>query len=465
MTLLQRQSHIPKYGILNEASFFDRNPGLTTPLLTDEEMYKNLNASDIKDIDSFGRNIGFQTEIGSISHPEQKSLKRFISISALNSFPNCGIKNEHGIIHHEWVYFKYLPFTEQDDNGIDHICQFQYPPTNATSNSMASIDDYTSAAQLAQYFQYKSLFEGYLQQIEQHTAVFIWKSSSPAPTFRGALYDWFLETNGGYWGARLGLGGGNSKQIRIILNLQDWSVHIVNVALSTITANSVKWSAYSLPDGQMIDSGKIEIINKRLAGNSVAHLQEQIPWIEYNQSSLSYHLNIQNVLLYRFELSYSTQASDDAEWVAKSTNSYFLTNPIRTEMIDRQSRFSLFGAIRRLLPKVKIHASCSSAFNSKVDCLLTNTDDMVAIMIKLSIYSDPPHNDSDDNRVLPAFFSNSYITLLPSESVHVDVSVGNTSVLCSNRSLVFAKSPRSKVMFSLDGWNVHEVNTAITCGI
>ena len=464
--MLPSYSHVLKYGILNEASFFDRNPGLTTPLLNDEELHNNFNVSDIVDIDSPGRSIGFQTEIGSVSFPEQNSLKRFLSKDALQLYPNCGVKMEQDdSIHHEWMYFKYLPFTENDSNGIDHICQFRYPPINTTSNRMASVDDYTSAAQLAQYFQYKALFEGYLQRIEQHSAVFMWKSSSPAPTFRGALYDWFLETNGGYWGARSGLGGGDFKHARIILNLQDWSVHIANAAPLPITANSVNWNAYSLTDGRMIGSGNIELLNNHVAGNSVTHLRGQIPWLGANQSSLADHLNIQNVLLYRFEMVYSVSLSDREEWDAESTNSYFLTDPMKIDYTDRQSRFALFGAMRNVIPKVKIDASCTLQFDSNVRCSLTNIDVRAAIMIKLSLYSDPPYNESKDSRILPAYFTNSYFTLLPSEAVYVHVSVGDVRVQCSNKSLVFAENPQSKVMLSLDGWNLHEVNTAITCGM
>ena len=147
------------YGILQEEAWFDRNPGFTSPLLTDDEKKLNVRPDDVQDKDQPYRNIGFQTEDGSISHPKLESLQRFLSKEALSAYPDCGERSTiGGSVHEEWAYFKYLLFT--DDRGVDHICQFDH--SSGTSNRrMDSIEDYTWAAQLAQYFQYKSLVEGY----------------------------------------------------------------------------------------------------------------------------------------------------------------------------------------------------------------------------------------------------------------------------------------------------------------
>lgn len=82
---------------------------------------------------------------------------------------------------------------------MDHICRFALPPhgrnaSSASNRRMDSIEDYTLAAQFAQYVQYKSLVEGYSHRMwEWYSAMFVWKASSPAPTFRGALYDWYQD--------------------------------------------------------------------------------------------------------------------------------------------------------------------------------------------------------------------------------------------------------------------------------
>jgi mannosylglycoprotein endo-beta-mannosidase len=154
------------YDIQDEGAWFERNPGFTYPLLSDVEAKLNIRPEDVRDKDLPYRNIGFQTEVGSVSHPELESLKRFMSKEALLAYPDCGERSTvGGSVHEEWTYYKYLPFT--DDGGVDHICQFAFPPHDGCNSSgtskrrMDSIEDYTWAAQLAQYFQYKSLVEGY----------------------------------------------------------------------------------------------------------------------------------------------------------------------------------------------------------------------------------------------------------------------------------------------------------------
>jgi hypothetical protein len=194
-----------------------------SPLLSDAEGKLNMRLKDVQDKDLPFRNIGFQTEVGSVSHPDLESLERFLSREALSAYPDCGERMTiGGSVHKEWTYFKYLPFTE--DDGVDHICQFAFPPheyntSNTSNRCMDSIKDYTWAAQLVQFFQYKSLVEDYSNRmwewyvrlllfyvidismachwyshlvhatIIRYLAFFLWKTSSPGPTFRGALYD------------------------------------------------------------------------------------------------------------------------------------------------------------------------------------------------------------------------------------------------------------------------------------
>jgi hypothetical protein len=56
---------------------------------------------------------------------------------------------------------------------------------------------------MVQEQQYQVMVEGFASHLfEWYTAVIIWKSQSPWPSLRGALYDHYMETTGGYWGVR-----------------------------------------------------------------------------------------------------------------------------------------------------------------------------------------------------------------------------------------------------------------------
>ena len=65
------------YGVLRGAQFFERNPGLYM-----WEAHRIVRADHLE--------IGFQPEIGSVSTPTLRSLRRFLSPAALRRFPARG---------------------------------------------------------------------------------------------------------------------------------------------------------------------------------------------------------------------------------------------------------------------------------------------------------------------------------------------------------------------------------------
>ena len=455
------------YKIQREEIFFSRNGAFGSPLLTDDEIKRNIQPLDVKDKDSSYRNIGFQTEVGSVSHPE--SMKRFLSQEALDSYPNCGETSEYGSsVHEEWTYFKYIPFTEED-TGLDHICQFAFPPYKHNSTNihrMDTIDDYTWAAQFAQYLQYKSLFEGYTYRIwEWYSAVFLWKVSSPSPTFRGALYDTYLATNGGYWGARAALAV-EGDHIRLVLNLHDWTIHVINSAPIVVTAvTSVQWSAYSLR-GTLLKEGSETRIpgDGTIHGDNVIHLEESLPWVGMDLDEMS------DVLIYRLELSYA----DNLGTTNTARNSYYLTDPSLTSY---KSRFALLGALRKEVPLVNLDVRC--IMDSGIKCTIHNNlgTDVVAVMIRLALVRGMSDDDTDrvkrneDSRILPTLFSDNYLTLIPGETSIVQVSLENIDpsmigvyLKCTTDSGKVKILNNDVLMLLVDGWNVQEQKVHISCG-
>ena len=74
-----------------------------------------------------------------------------------------------------------------------------------------SSSEYCLRAQLVQFTQYRSLFESFkMKMFKWYSAVIFWKSQSPWPALRGALYDWYLGVTGGYYGVRAALVGTGS---------------------------------------------------------------------------------------------------------------------------------------------------------------------------------------------------------------------------------------------------------------
>lgn len=107
----------------------------------------------------------------------------------------------------------------------------------------------------------EALFEGYVEHMfaapfktlkgMQHgyTAVIFWKSQSPWPALRGALYDSYLSTTGGFWGARAAL-----QPLHVQLNLHTMTLTVINQRAETSPALVVKIRAYAVPSGEELVS-------------------------------------------------------------------------------------------------------------------------------------------------------------------------------------------------------------------
>jgi mannosylglycoprotein endo-beta-mannosidase len=149
--------------------------------------------------------VAFNPEVGSVSCPTDRSMRRFLSEESMNNFP----KKFSSDLNDTWGYHKYISFTTAaDTTNVEGDYDFIYsygPPDD--------IEEYSIRAQLVQYEQYRALFEGYrLHQWEYYNAVIMWKSQSPWPTFRGALYDYYLEQTGGFFGVKKALLLGGSAE-------------------------------------------------------------------------------------------------------------------------------------------------------------------------------------------------------------------------------------------------------------
>ena len=89
-----------------------------------------------------------------------------------------------------------------------------------------------------------------------------WKSGSPWPSLRGALYDWYLAAAGGFWGARAATGGGAALHIQLD---RDWRIAsarlaVLNRGITTVPAGALTTAVhafdastgneFTLPSGQ-----------------------------------------------------------------------------------------------------------------------------------------------------------------------------------------------------------------------
>ncbi len=127
------------------------------------------------------RTFPYNSEVGSVGVGDYASLERFLP--EVNRVPPVGK------VDSVWQYHKYI--------GYDHHLQ----PYGKVEN----LKDWANKAQLVNYDQYRALMEGFSSHMwDWYTGVIIWKTQNPWTAMRGQMYDYYLDPNACLYGLRKG---------------------------------------------------------------------------------------------------------------------------------------------------------------------------------------------------------------------------------------------------------------------
>lgn len=377
------------YGINPLREYFTRNPGLTFPNKT--RMLKVP--------------ISFQPEIGSVSSPVVESLQRFMSPTVLAAFPTseqpCArLCNES---HPVWHWHNYEPFEDTMDK-VNHLERLGHPKT---------IQEYSMYAQIAQYFQYQSMYEGFQHHaFEWYSAIVFWKSQSPWPALRGAFYDYYLDTTGGFWGVHAAA----AERAHIQLNQLDRTLAVISRHFEDLPNASGVYSYYDMTTGQQLGSTQYCRRPHKILANAVTDLGCKVEWPRAEKG----------ILLLRLRLV--------ATGKVHSTNQYWLAPP-STDPGDgvEEQAWARWRQWKKGAQNVNVSVSAfvqaaHSVSSTKAETVVANITLHVpptksgpgALMIRLGLVH-LGKTGAVDRRVLPAWFSRNFVSVLPGERVQVSV--------------------------------------------
>ena len=130
------------------------------------------------------RTFPFNSEVGSVGMGDYESLERFLP-SADMVPPSYPGKSSDPV----WNYHKYI--------GYDSTV-YAYGPVK-------DLRDFAEKAQLVNYDQYRGLAEGFSSHMwEWYTGTIIWKTQNPWTALRGQMYDYYLDVNACLYGLHHG---------------------------------------------------------------------------------------------------------------------------------------------------------------------------------------------------------------------------------------------------------------------
>ncbi|XP_031491893.1 mannosylglycoprotein endo-beta-mannosidase [Nymphaea colorata] len=193
---------------------------------------------EIQDPSNFFRDdfykYGFNPEVGSVGMPVAATIRATMPPEAWK-IP-LFIKVDGGFIEEVpnpiWKYHKYIPYSKPG-KVHDQIELYGTPK---------DLDDFCEKAQLVNYVQYRALLEGWTSRMwTKYTGVLIWKTQNPWTGLRGQFYDHLLDQTAGFYGCRSA-----AEPIHVQLNLDTYFVEVVNTTSTEITNLAIEVSVWDL---------------------------------------------------------------------------------------------------------------------------------------------------------------------------------------------------------------------------
>lgn len=245
----------------------------------------------------------------------------------------------------------------------------------------SDLKEFTEWAQWINYNGYRAMYES---RSWNRKGLIIWMSHSCWPSMVWQTYDYYFEPTAAYFGAKKA-----SAPIRIQWNPVSEQVEVVNN--NAMDQNGLKAEAMIVNyDGKIVYQTSADLDSKEDTTTPVFGLEFDSP-------------EISDVYYIKLRLTQGDRLIAD--------NFYCLGKED--------------GNLRQLhsLPKVKIDEETSIERNGdewQANVRLKNTTDVPALMIHLKVYG-----KKTGERILPAYYSDNYISLLPGEEKEIAVTFKN----------------------------------------
>jgi hypothetical protein len=255
------------------------------------------------------------------------------------------------------------------------------------------LEDLCRKAQMVNYETLRAIYEGFNSRMwKDCSGVLVWMSHPSWPSVVWQFYSWDYEPNASYFGVKKA-----AEPIHVQMNLPDCAVAVINHRADPITGAAVTATLYNLEGiPEQTNQALVEI-----APNTA-------------ETVLTLHWPASGTHFVRLELrSQSGQLlSENFYWHAR-----------QEEQLQELSA----------LPPAALQAGFS-AESEHVTARIANTSATPALEVHLTL-----RDKATRKRVLPAYFSDNYFSLLPAESREIQID---------------ARAPLPGLALSVDGWNV-----------
>ncbi|WP_295721144.1 glycoside hydrolase family 2 TIM barrel-domain containing protein [Mucilaginibacter sp.] len=326
----------------------------------------------------------FNSEVGSVGVGDYESLKRFIPTA--NMVPPVYDEDTHkNKVDSVWDYHKYIGY----DTSINKY------------GKAKSAADFAMKAQLVNYDQYRGLAEGFTSHMwDWYTGFIIWKTQNPWTAMRGQMYDYYLDPNACLYGLHNG-----SAPFHIMYNPINGNIMVANNTFKARRSMMMVVKTYDMQGKENLLTQVFADINANTVKKyfSVKGAVDKLAAKEGVFLSLQLLDEDKKVI------------TDNTYWIPDSKGAFSGLQKMKTEELSVKAKYLKPG---------------------RVEVTLVNKENSV-----LAFFNRVSLVDADSKaRILPAFYSNNYITVLPGEEKKVIVEYN-------------AAANNKKLVVSVDGWN------------
>jgi len=325
----------------------------------------------------------FKTETGSVSVPTLESIHGMMP------------QKDWETINDDWA--------EHDFAGGNSGSQDYRTEIAARYGEIRNLADFTRKAQMANYEAFRAMYEGRNAKLfHPTTAVITWMSDPAQPSFVWQIYHYDLEPMSSFFGVMHA-----AELVHIQYNEADGDVQVINNLPEPLSDATARVAVYSL-DGSLVSEHETKLTAPPDVATDLGHvdLPRDLSAVHFIQLDLH-----------------------DAAGKLISSNFYW--EPLAYDPDD-------LTALNQL-PTVKLAADVMSA-DAEGKRVLTvtvhNPTTQVAVMAHVQL------RRKSGERVLPAYYSDNYISLVPNESKTIVIEASSSDFKGEDALVVF------------DGWNV-----------
>ncbi|MDX2429880.1 MAG: beta galactosidase jelly roll domain-containing protein, partial [Bacteroides sp.] len=316
---------------------------------------------------------GFSSEIGPSGVPEWESVKRFMPHAGESwkpgRFPLDGV----------WAYHDAINFAGNDKRKFSHYDDIIRSSYGAPDSIYTGIENYLDKCQLLNHDVYRACLEAVNSGLwEKSSGLLLWKSNSAWPSMVWQVYDWYLQANAGFYGTKK-----SAAPLYCQYNRRSHKIEVINASLEAREQTLVRAELYDENLSKIWEF--LETID--LDENSVYELDETVPVGD-------------KVCFLKLEMKSTSGAS-------LTDNFYWLST---------KNDFKSFNQLPEPLIEISSAEAGAEARNIAYLVTLSNKGESLALMTNLKLI-DPVSG----LEILPSFWSDNYLSLLPGEENSVQV--------------------------------------------